>query len=363
MTYDNVLKNDERAVLSLRSLYKAYGYQPFKMSKFEEYDLYALNKDFLVSDRVITFTDTDGRLLALKPDVTLSIIKSSNDTSGKRKVYYDENVYRISPRSGQFSEIMQTGIECIGDIDVNDIYETIYLAAESLSEISESFVLDISHMGVVNSILTDAGCSDSQKKEITRLISERNLHELEAFCCSGGISDEYRKSISKLAETYGDRATVISELEKICRTVGSVSALNELKTLDKLLSGYKDGEKVRFDFSIVNNMNYYNGIVFKGFVNGISESVLSGGEYAKLLSNMGIRGNGIGFALYLDRLDELDVNSEKYDVDVVIVYSDETSPEYLLSQKQEYVSMGLSVAAYKSEPPAKIIYKQLVELD
>ena len=74
-----LLKNDEKAVFALRSLYEKYGYSQFKMSKFEEYDLYVRNKDFLVSDNIITFTDTNGKLMALKPDVTLSIIKNSDD--------------------------------------------------------------------------------------------------------------------------------------------------------------------------------------------------------------------------------------------------------------------------------------------
>ena len=72
---DKILKKEEQAILLLRKLYQNYGYQPYKMSRFEEYDLYVRNKDFLVSDQVITFSDRQGKLLALKPDVTLSIIK------------------------------------------------------------------------------------------------------------------------------------------------------------------------------------------------------------------------------------------------------------------------------------------------
>ena len=82
-----LFKNEEKAIFALRALYKQYGYLPFKMSKFEEYDLYVQNKDFLVSDRVITFNDTNGKLLALKPDVTLSIIKNTTFEVGcKQKV-------------------------------------------------------------------------------------------------------------------------------------------------------------------------------------------------------------------------------------------------------------------------------------
>lgn len=67
-----ILRSGEQIMYRLRGLYERYGYRRFKMSKFEEYDLYVRNKDFLVSDRMITFTDARGILMALKPDVTLS---------------------------------------------------------------------------------------------------------------------------------------------------------------------------------------------------------------------------------------------------------------------------------------------------
>ena len=96
MKYDLVFNNTEKAVFALRELFSNYGFKQYKMSKFEEYDLYAKNKDFLLSENVITFTDTDGHLMALKPDVTLSIIKNGKDKQGLEKVFYNETVYRVS---------------------------------------------------------------------------------------------------------------------------------------------------------------------------------------------------------------------------------------------------------------------------
>ena len=126
---ESILKKEEKIAYELRALYAKYGYLPYKMSKFEPYDLYVSNKEFLVGDGVITFNDTDGKLLALKPDVTLSIIKNDVDGASKRKVYYNENVYRISGKTKQFKELMQVGLECIGDIGLYDVYEAVYLAA------------------------------------------------------------------------------------------------------------------------------------------------------------------------------------------------------------------------------------------
>ena len=86
-----VLREDERAIYELRSLYSKYGYSHYRVSKFEEYDLYAKNRSFLVSENLLTFTDTNGKLMALKPDVTLSIVKKSKDTGEYvQKLYYDE---------------------------------------------------------------------------------------------------------------------------------------------------------------------------------------------------------------------------------------------------------------------------------
>ncbi len=82
---NNILRSEEKAIFALRTLYQQYGYMPFKMSKFEEYEFYIQNKDFLVSDRIISFNDTNGKLLALKPDVTLSIIKNGEDKPGEKQ--------------------------------------------------------------------------------------------------------------------------------------------------------------------------------------------------------------------------------------------------------------------------------------
>ena len=306
MIDERFLSNEERAIITLRALYNGYGYAPFKMSKFEEYDLYVKNKDFLVSDRVITFNDTNGKLLALKPDVTLSIIKNA-DEGAKTKVYYNENVYRISGSTGHFKEIMQTGLECIGDVNARDVYEVLYLAAKSLESVSESYVLDVSHMGLLSAILDDCTADELFKKEITPLIAKKSAHEAKALCEKYGVSAENTEDICTLISLYGDLDKVIPELSPLCKTDAAKAALSELKEVSDLMKSDFASGKIRFDVSVVNNMSYYDGIVFSGFLSGICEAVLSGGQYGKLLSSMGKRGDAVGFALYLDLLSELDL--------------------------------------------------------
>ena len=362
MIDERILKSDERAVLTLRSLYKSYGYSSFKMSKFEEYDLYLSNKDFLVSDRVIAFNDTTGKLLALKPDVTLSIIKNTDVEKGsKAKVYYNENVYRVSGTSGQFKEIMQTGLECIGKLDVADIFEVLLLAVKSLRAISEDFILDLSHMGILAAFLNEAGAGEAFNKEMLPLITAKNSHEALAVCKKYGVGEAVTEKIIALCRTYGNFEEVLKKLLPLCDTDESKAAYNQLTSLWQLLSLEELSERVRIDFSVAGNMNYYNGIVFRGFISGISEGVLSGGEYDKLLINMGKRCNAIGFALYLDLLSALDGESESYDVDVFILYGENTSYLDLVNKKTELINLGKTVTSGRVVPE-ELRYKEILEM-
>ena len=171
----NILKFEEKVIFTLRSLYSQYGYKPFKMSKFEEYDLYSKNKDFLVSDGVITFNDTNGKLLALKPDVTLSIIKNSREQQGvTEKYYYNENVYRISETSHTYKEIMQTGLECIGDVTKESLFEVVQLAAESMARISENFALHLCDVSLLNALLEEYGIDSALGEQIATAVTEKN---------------------------------------------------------------------------------------------------------------------------------------------------------------------------------------------
>ena len=351
MIDDKILKNEERAIFALRSLYKRYGYLPFKMSKFEEYDLYLKNKDFLVSDRVITFNDVSGKLLALKPDVTLSIIKNTRDLPGtKQKVYYNENVYRVSSGTGHFSEIMQAGLECIGDIDTSDVFEVCFLAAESLRAVSESFVLDVSHMGVLSAILDEISTDTDFRRSATTFIGEKNKHELTALCERFSLS-ESAGVLTSLVDMYGRPDKVISMLENtLSDSVIGSAAFKELSALVRLLSNTDIFDRVRLDFSVVNDMNYYNGILLRGFLEGISEGVLSGGEYDSLMRRVGRDSRAVGFALYLDLLESIDNSRPECDVDVLLIYDDSVSADGIIKAKEELVAGGLSVQAQRSIP-------------
>lgn len=361
MINNTVLKNEEKVILALRNLYVKYGYKPFKMSKFEEYEFYIQNKDFLVSDRIIAFNDTNGKLLALKPDVTLSIIKNGEDINGfKQKVCYNENVYRVSENTHQFKEIMQTGVECIGDIDLYDIYEMILLAAETLQFISDDFVLEISHLGLLSSLLDNVCNNATFKKKAIELISNKNSHDLAILCDEWQVSDNLKNILLCFISIYGNRSEVLKKLDEFSEYISN-DAISVLKSLSDMLTNLSFSDKIKFDFSAVSDMNYYNGIVFKGYISGVFQSILSGGQYNNLLQKMGRRSGAIGFATYLDLLESLPCEKSQYDVEVLLLSDNYTDNSTLIDTVKHIVEKGKTVSVQNADV-GEIRYKELIDI-
>ena len=359
---DLSLSFQEKVIFGLRSLYRSYGYAQYKMSKFEEYDLYAKNKDFLISDSVITFTDKNGKLMALKPDVTLSIIKNTkDDPDGIQKIFYNENVYRISKGSHTYKEIMQAGLECFGDIDDYSICEVINLAAKSLKTISDSCVLDISHLGLLESVFTSFAIPDFAHSVLLKFIGEKSTHELVKYCADLGVSDENIEVLKLIISTAGKPDTVLPALQKALD--GKVETA-PLKQLYRIISAVDPAVKdmLRIDFSVVNDIKYYNGIVFKGFIEGIPTSLLSGGQYDKLMQKMKRKSAAIGFAVYLDMLERFNQPTAEYDVDILLNYSNNTNLDALNTYADKLIENGKTVLISR-QIPKDIKYATLIDFD
>ena len=358
----NVLKNDEKAIFKLRELYSRYGYMRYKVSKFEEYDLYAYNKNFLISDNILTFTDTDGKLMALKPDITLSIIKNVGDSdSGTHKLYYNENVYRTSASSDGFKEIVQTGLECIGKIDIQAICEVIVLAKRSLDTISSENILDISHMGFILGFMENLGIEGADADALLEYVGHKNTPAIKRFCEERGVSVADADAICAITGLYAPLERALHSVKPFVRGGKMEAAYDELCSMCHIISELGELDGVYIDFSTVNDMNYYNGVTFKGFVNGIPDSVLSGGRYDSLMKKMGKRAGAIGFAVYLDMLDMLDTDVRKYDVDTVLTYDDGADISRVMKAADELRGNGVNVKIEYGRPE-NIRYRQLVKV-
>ncbi|MGN1164585.1 MAG: ATP phosphoribosyltransferase regulatory subunit [Candidatus Ornithospirochaeta sp.] len=337
------LTGEERLVQALRSLYTSNGYTPFKMSRFEEYDLYAGNKDFLVSGDIITFTDTDGSLMALKPDVTLSIVKASREEEGcVSRISYDEKVYRVSSAFGTFREITQVGIECLGDVEDVQIGEVAILAQKSLRQISDESMLTISHMGITEGFLGGIS-SSSIRTEALSYMEAKNISGMEKLAIDNPECASSINSLRSLLSFDGSSGEMIAMLRQIGAEKGAVDELEKIVSV-------LDEDSVRIDFSVLGGMNYYNGITFRGYVRGVPEMVVSGGQYDKLMARMGKKAKAVGFAVYMDVLERLLEEDEEYNVDVALVYDESVSMDSVLEKAEKMRKSGKSVATMKKVP-------------
>lgn len=355
------LKYDEQAVFLLRSLYSKYGYKQYKMRKFEEYDLYVRNKDFLISDSVITFTDTNGKLMALKPDVTLSIVKNTKDSDGSvQKVYYDENVYRVSKGTHSYKEIKQAGLECIGDVDTYCVCEVLSLAVKSLMTISESCVVDVSDLAILFALYDYIGLSYETRTRMTSLISDKNTHEMKRLCEDMSVSAESTALLEELISYNGTPDEILPRLKAMAERIGAQAEFSEFESVVSSLDEELQS-KLRIDFSVVSDINYYNGIVFKGFIDEIPDSVLSGGRYDSLMQSMSRKSKAIGFAVYIDMLERFNIKEREFDYAAVLLYSENDSISTVKNAAQRLINeYGCVFTAKKL--PEKATYGKLFEL-
>ena len=300
---DRLLSGSERIIFALEELYLNAGYLPYRMGKFEEYDLYANNKSFLVSDRVITFTDTDGTLMALKPDVTLSMIKNLEDARDRtQKLFYRENVYRVSGNGGPFREIMQTGLECIGRVGDGEIAEVLSLAAESLKAVSEKSVLAISDLDVTETLFSLMDVPQNRAGELWNAIGGKNAGEIYRIAKECGSPVDIAEKLAALISLSGSAEDTMANAKKLLAGTPALDRLNEFASALKAPLNGGLSEMAVIDFSVTGDVNYYTGIIFKGFVSGVPTAVLSGGRYDRLMRSMKKRSGAVGFAVYTDAL-------------------------------------------------------------
>lgn len=338
------MNRQEMVLFGMRELFEQHGYRRFEMSKFEEYDFYAENRNFLSSENILTFTGLDGKLLALKPDVTLSIVKN---TRGNRKfsdrVYYHENVYRARKGDKEYREIMQAGVELIGSISAYEILEVLLLARQCLKLIDDSCLLDLSHMGFVTGLLEVTGLSEGNEKKILKAVREKNIHEIHEICAAEGVEADMENRLRMLASVYGGLRETLDTVRPLCCNRRMEQAYEELASLADCLERLGCIEGVNLDFSIVGGMDYYNGIMFQGFIQGIPEGILSGGRYDNLAHKFGKETSAIGFAVYLDFLERFQLEKREFDTDVLLLRGENTDPAAVARRVQELNLGGESV--------------------
>lgn len=340
MSNSDTMRKEDALAVALPAIYGDFGYRKYSMAKFEEYSFYSDNRKFLPDEGIIAFNNSDGRLMALKPDITLSIVKNAKLAEERTKLYYNETVYRMTADRHDYREIGQIGAEVLGKIDAYTQAELCYLALRSLETIDPDFILSVSHMGLAVHYVDTLPLDRADKKQLIRFVSSKSAHEVRRLCEGAGVA-EAADTLCALLSLSGSVTQVIDALRALCCDDTMRAAAEELDALLRELSCTPLADKIRFDASVINHIDYYNGLIFKGYVKNCPTPVLSGGRYDLLAGRIRAGAQAIGFAVYLDGLDLYYPVHAAYDTDVLVVAGADTAG--LLPLVQELVRSGKSV--------------------
>lgn len=305
------LRAEERLAIQIKKLYLSYGFEEYCLAGFEEYSLYSQNIDFLEREDIIAF-NSGGKLMALRPDVTLSVVR--NVGGEDRKLFYDEKVCRQSG-AGIFTEMRQIGAEVLGSVDDVAQAELIALICSTLAATGRRYVLDISHVGITLAFMDEMGLYGRDRLAALGYLKEKNVHDFYRYIQKTGGSERAVPLFEKLISLPRSPESALESL----KSFAPAAALGSIESMQRILSLYGGGD-VNVDFSAVGDGKYYSGLVFKGYIEGAPNAVLSGGRYDNLVKKLNKKGSAAGFALYMGELGGI-LGDSPVKPEIALVYS------------------------------------------
>lgn len=292
--------------IMLANLYENRGYHEVITPVLENYDLFNLESASLTQEEMYKLTDRSGHLLVLRPDITMPIARLAStrlkDAALPLRLYYTQKVFRVNPSlKGRRNEINQSGIELIGASGVLSDLEVITTALNALCKCGiDDLTIEIGHAGIFKKLTESLPADELVKERIRGYIESKSYSSLEDELSDLPETDAV-KALRYLPRLFGGKE-VIGTARELCG-----STINEeLDYLSLLLDCLEEeyGDKIRLDLGIVHRNNYYTGMVFRGYIKGSGQTVVSGGRYDKLLSEFGKDWPAIGFAINIDAIAE-----------------------------------------------------------
>ncbi len=290
-----------RAQRELTALFEGKGYEEISTPEVEYYDLFLQSGNPIPQEAMMKIVDRSGRLMVMRPDCTTPIARVAatklREAPLPQRLYYNETVFRSgAAHRGGSSEIPQCGIELLGAGNIRGDVEAVSLAVEALKAVCpQGFHIELGHAGLFRSLAAQMEMPESQVEEMRKLIEGKHFAALDQFLLPYQDKPAYAL-LSRLSRLFGGEE-VLTEAEAL---VGPRAELAYLRRLLEALEQAGCGEYIRFDLGLVHQIDYYTGVVFRGYARGAGAPVLSGGRYDNLLGAFGRPAPAIGFAVYMD---------------------------------------------------------------
>lgn len=285
----------------LIQLFQNNGYEEISTPEVEYYDLFLQSGNPIPQESMLKIVDRSGKLMVMRPDCTTPIARVAATklkmVSFPQRLYYNETVFRsgVAHRGGS-SEIPQCGIELLGADGIQADVEAVSLAIETLKTVCPNgFHIELGHAGLFRALAGQMEMAESQVETMRKLIEGKHFAALDDFLQPYREKPAYAL-LSKLSELFGGEE-VLEEAEAL---IGPRPELCYLRELYEVLKAEGCGKDIRFDLGLVHQIDYYTGVVFRGYAQGVGAPVLSGGRYDNLLGAFGRPAPAIGFAVDVD---------------------------------------------------------------
>ena len=291
----------ELAAEKLLSLFMGRGYNQVTTPGLEFLDVFGS----LPLEDMYKLTDPKGRLMVLRADTTLPMARVAATRLKNQplplRLCYKQNVYTVNRAlSGRSDEVFQAGVELIGSNSKRADLEVILLAVEGLKRCeAPDFKVEIGHAGFFKALSKELCLNDEQLEEIRMLIELKNYAALKDYLSS--LDNEAAKILYKLPRLFGS-SEVFDNARGICRSDEALKILDYLKALYNDLCAVGLSDNIIVDMGLVQRNDYYTGVIFRGFMSGSGETVMSGGRYDKLLEHFGEDLEATGFGINVDTL-------------------------------------------------------------
>ncbi|QUI23299.1 ATP phosphoribosyltransferase regulatory subunit [Vallitalea pronyensis] len=333
------------------SVFHRYGFRDIETPTFEYYDVFNHERGTVDIQLMYKFFDRDGNILALRPDITPSIARYvathyKHDCDPLRLCYMG-NTYRNNVSyQGKAREVTQAGVEFIGNASIDADAEVIALIINSLSMAGlKEFQIDLGQAGFFKGLAEEAGLDQKAEEELRTLIDEKNFIAVENLLNECRMTDDLKEVFLDLPKLFGS-VDVIDKARQLTQNKIATSALDRLEMVYGILCDYGVEDYVSFDLGLVSHLNYYTGIIFRGYTYGTGVSIVDGGRYDTLLKQFGKDVPAIGFAIVVDELllamERQQIDLPTFTIDTLVLYSQETRKE-AIQLSEEFRSKGMHV--------------------
>lgn len=291
----------------IRSIFTQWGYGEIILPVFDYLETFTSAGGADLGQKAYTFLDRDGSLMALRPDLTTQIAKVvaarfSKDVLPLRLMYAGEVFRYEQPRAGQQREFVQLGLEHIGDRFFGADLEVLLICAESLKALGvRDFTITLGHAEFFQGICERLELSDDEARKLRDSVDHKDAFALEEGLQHLNIPEAKRKFLISLPQLVGG-TDVLRRSRKIVSNRRSLRALEELSLVYETLESLGLGRHCIVDLGEVRKLDYYTGILFKVYAQGLGFEIAGGGRYDDLLGRFGRRLPAVGFSISLDRL-------------------------------------------------------------